>query len=239
MFLRCAPLVRIGVRANVTRKFRTPIAWGTAVRGNSKGTSNAPPNLYGQDGRQFQENLRPSATSSAGGTSQGQRYQGPGGNYPPGGGTYKNKNQLGGGTYQGVGNLSTQSAGLDLGPIKPRPRLSTAVLEDLRTAAEKSHVKVLPRAGQPNYYQWHYINALLNHYAAGWEGHITAQWSESGSAYIKYKLTLNCEDGSFSQECVAGTKLDNKQADPYMVAEQNAFKRCAARFGCGLRDEWF
>ena len=237
MFLCCAPLVRIGVRANVTRKFRTPVAWGTAVRGNSTGTSNAPPNLYGQDGRHFQDNLRPSATSSAVGTSQGQRYQGGGGNYQSGGGNY----QSAGGTYQsGGGNLSTQSAGLDLGPIKPRPRPSTAVLEDLRTAAEKSHVKVLPRAGQVNYYQWHYINALLNHYAAGWEGQITAQWSELGTAYIKYKLTLNCEDGSFSQECVAGVKFDTRStADPYMVAEQNAFKRCAARFGCGLRDESF
>ena len=233
MFLRRAPLARLGVRTGMARRARVPMVWGTVARSNSN--SGSP---WQSESSQYNPNLArggdvyaPPAASS----SQGQGYA-RGGPSSGGGGSYSS---YGSGKYSAPAPAQPVPV-MDLGPILPRPRHSSKVLEDLRTAAELEHGKTLPRQGQPFYYTWQYINALLNHYAAGWEGEITQQWSDGGTAYVKYKLTLNCEDGKFSQESIGGTKLTDgrgSNADPYMTAEQKAFKRCAGRFGCGLREE--
>ena len=84
------------------------------------------------------------------------------------------------------------------------------------------------------YLDWHTANMILDYVAPNWE--ISMDYGQIGDrGIVKAKITLHCEDGSFSRESIGSDNTEDEYFGGFMPdAESQAMRRTAARFGLGL-----
>jgi hypothetical protein len=129
-------------------------------------------------------------------------------------------------------------------PKLPAERLKyqksiTEILSDLSRPVPKRLLRhrVLTKEGGKvlTYIPWHEATRLLDFYAPGWEGHVVEVKQIANYVVVVYQITIHAAEGIFARQATGQESLEGKTfTDAICAAEQQAFKRAAARFGLGL-----
>ena len=115
------------------------------------------------------------------------------------------------------------------------PRPLAAIIADLSQEFPKAEATRRQGGQLIRFIPWQIANKLLDRYAPGWSGKITATWNSQARIFLVYEITIPTADG-FVTRSATGTELLNcgSYGDPSSNAESMAFRRAAARFGLGL-----
>ena len=110
------------------------------------------------------------------------------------------------------------------------------ILSDLsRPIPEKFLAKRVQGGKTLTYIPWNHVTRLLDYYAPGWTGRIKQVQQIGELVVVTYSLSIHAQEGIFTREATGQESLNNRSfADAVCTAEQQAFKRAAARFGLGL-----
>lgn len=84
-----------------------------------------------------------------------------------------------------------------------------------------------------SYLEWFTVNRLLDERAPGWCGEVRSVTTAGETVIVAYRISVPTEQGWLHREAVGSDQLGSG-FDPVASAEQQAFKRAAARFGLGL-----
>lgn len=82
------------------------------------------------------------------------------------------------------------------------------------------------------YLEWFQINRILDIHCPGWSGEAVVSVA-GDTVIVVYTLRIPTAEGIVSRSAVGSDKLGSG-FDPVASAEQQSFKRAAARFGIGL-----
>jgi len=85
-----------------------------------------------------------------------------------------------------------------------------------------------------SYLPWYHAARLLDFYAPGWEGSVKEIQKVDDLVVVTYAITLHTQEGSFTREATGQEFVEKSFTDAVCAAEQQAFKRAAARFGLAL-----
>lgn len=83
-----------------------------------------------------------------------------------------------------------------------------------------------------DYLEWFTVNRILDTHCPGWSGDATVTVA-GDTVIVTYTIRIPTADGVVSRSATGSDKLGSG-FDPVASAEQQAFKRAAARFGIGL-----
>jgi hypothetical protein len=122
------------------------------------------------------------------------------------------------------------SHGVNLGK-----RLFIDTIADLHKPLPDEYISSKSLKGEKILYlDWHTANMILDYVAPNWE--ISMDYGQIGDrGIVKAKITLHCEDGSFSRESIGSDNTEDEYFGGFMPdAESQAMRRAAARFGLGL-----
>lgn len=105
--------------------------------------------------------------------------------------------------------------------------------EELNKPTDPNLIRRRQQGGtELDYLEWFSVNRLLNWHCPGWSGE--ASVTVAGEyVIVVYTISIPTEEGIVSRAAVGSEKLGSG-FDPVASAEQQAFKRAAARFGIGL-----
>jgi len=82
------------------------------------------------------------------------------------------------------------------------------------------------------YLEWFVVNRILDTHCPGWSGEAVVT-TAGDTVIVTYTLRIPTAEGVVSRSATGSEKLGSG-FDPVASAEQQAFKRAAARFGIGL-----
>jgi len=83
-----------------------------------------------------------------------------------------------------------------------------------------------------DYLEWFTVNRILDTHCPGWSGEAVVT-TAGDTIIVTYTLRIPTAEGVVSRSATGSEKLGSG-FDPVASAEQQAFKRAAARFGIGL-----
>ena len=83
-----------------------------------------------------------------------------------------------------------------------------------------------------DYLEWFTVNRLLDAHCPGWSGEAVVT-TAGDTVIVTYTIRIPTSEGIVSRSATGSEKLGSG-FDPVASAEQQAFKRAAARFGIGL-----
>jgi len=83
-----------------------------------------------------------------------------------------------------------------------------------------------------DYLEWFTVNRILDTHCPGWSGDAVVTVA-GDTVIVTYTIRIPTEQGMVSRSATGSDKLGSG-FDPVASAEQQAFKRAAARFGIGL-----
>jgi len=83
-----------------------------------------------------------------------------------------------------------------------------------------------------DYLEWFTVNRILDTYCPGWSGEAVVT-TVGDTVIVTYTIRIPTAEGVVSRSATGSEKLGSG-FDPVASAEQQAFKRAAARFGIGL-----
>ncbi|GAB4211797.1 MAG: hypothetical protein OHK0012_04900 [Synechococcales cyanobacterium] len=83
-----------------------------------------------------------------------------------------------------------------------------------------------------DYLEWFTVNRILDLHCPGWSGEAVVSVA-GDTVIVTYTIKIPTTEGVVSRSAVGSEKLGSG-FDPVASAEQQAFKRAAARFGVGL-----
>lgn len=83
-----------------------------------------------------------------------------------------------------------------------------------------------------DYLEWFTVNRILDTHCPGWSGEAVVT-TTGDTVIVTYTIRIPTADGVVSRSATGSDKLGSG-FDPVASAEQQAFKRAAARFGIGL-----
>jgi Uncharacterized protein conserved in bacteria len=108
------------------------------------------------------------------------------------------------------------------------------ILEALAAPIPPHLIRQRKRGGaELNYLEWFAVHRLLDERAPGWCGEVRAVTTAGDTVIVCYRISVPAEQGWLHREAVGSDTLGSG-FDPVASAEQQAFKRAAARFGLGL-----
>ena len=83
-----------------------------------------------------------------------------------------------------------------------------------------------------DYLEWFAVNRILDAHCPGWSGEAVVT-TVGDTVIVTYTIRIPTAEGVVSRSATGSEKLGSG-FDPVASAEQQAFKRAAARFGIGL-----
>ena len=83
-----------------------------------------------------------------------------------------------------------------------------------------------------DYLEWFAVNRILDTHCPGWSGEAVVT-TVGDTVIVTYTIRIPTAEGVVSRSATGSEKLGSG-FDPVASAEQQAFKRAAARFGIGL-----
>ncbi|MGY4633120.1 Rad52/Rad22 family DNA repair protein [Thermostichus sp. OS-CIW-29] len=83
-----------------------------------------------------------------------------------------------------------------------------------------------------DYLEWFTVNRILDTHCPGWSGEAVVT-TVGDTVIVTYTIRIPTDEGVVSRSATGSEKLGSG-FDPVASAEQQAFKRAAARFGIGL-----
>ena len=83
-----------------------------------------------------------------------------------------------------------------------------------------------------DYLEWFAVNRILDAHCPGWSGEAVVA-TAGDTVIVTYTIRIPTAEGVVSRSATGSEKLGSG-FDPVASAEQQAFKRAAARFGIGL-----
>jgi len=83
-----------------------------------------------------------------------------------------------------------------------------------------------------DYLEWFTVNRILDTHCPGWSGEAVVT-TAGDTVIVTYTIRIPTAEGVVSRSATGSEKLGSG-FDPVASAEQQAFKRAAARFGIGL-----
>jgi len=83
-----------------------------------------------------------------------------------------------------------------------------------------------------DYLEWFAVNRILDAHCPGWSGEAVVT-TVGDTVIVTYTIRIPTSEGIVSRSATGSEKLGSG-FDPVASAEQQAFKRAAARFGIGL-----
>ena len=83
-----------------------------------------------------------------------------------------------------------------------------------------------------DYLEWFTVNRILDTHCPGWSGEAVVT-TAGDTVIVTYTVRIPTAEGVVSRSATGSEKLGSG-FDPVASAEQQAFKRAAARFGIGL-----
>ena len=83
-----------------------------------------------------------------------------------------------------------------------------------------------------DYLEWFTVNRILDTHCPGWSGEAVVT-TVGDTVIVTYTIRIPTAEGVVSRSATGSEKLGSG-FDPVASAEQQAFKRAAARFGIGL-----
>ena len=112
--------------------------------------------------------------------------------------------------------------------------MNFAQLRDtLNQATDPSLIRHRRQAGtELGYLEWFTVNRILDTHCPGWSGDAVVTVA-GDTVIVTYTIRIPTADGVVSRSATGSDKLGSG-FDPVASAEQQAFKRAAARFGIGL-----
>jgi len=112
--------------------------------------------------------------------------------------------------------------------------MNFAQLRDtLNQATDPSLIRHRRQAGtELGYLEWFAVNRLLDVHCPGWSGEAVVTVA-GDTVIVTYTIRIPTDEGIVSRSATGSDKLGSG-FDPVASAEQQAFKRAAARFGIGL-----
>lgn len=82
--------------------------------------------------------------------------------------------------------------------------------------------------------EWHTAQRVLDKYAPGWEWKVTSISEVADRIIVCGELSIPTSDAGVVHRQATGTEFAGGSVDPVTLAEAQAFKRAAVRFGLGL-----
>jgi len=117
---------------------------------------------------------------------------------------------------------------------RPKYRPLAQILSDLSRPVPERFLAKRIQGKTLTYIPWYHATRLLDQYAPGWEGFVKDIRQVGNLVVVTYAITIHAAEGSFTREATGQETLDKSFTDAVCNAEQQAFKRAAARFGLGL-----
>lgn len=119
----------------------------------------------------------------------------------------------------------------------PASRTLAEIIADLSKPLPDRFLKTKTKGGtQLTFITWRTAQRLLDYYAPGWSGSVTHIALSADRVAVSYAISIPTADGGIVTRSATGTEDedDSGWGDPVTNAEQQAFKRAAARFGLAL-----
>jgi hypothetical protein len=105
--------------------------------------------------------------------------------------------------------------------------------DTLNQPTDPSLIRHRRQAGMAlGYLEWVTVNRILDTHCPGWSGEAVVT-TTGDTVIVTYTIRIPTADGIVSRSATGSDKLGSG-FDPVASAEQQAFKRAAARFGIGL-----
>jgi hypothetical protein len=144
--------------------------------------------------------------------------------------------------YDGTAASSANRAGNGASAPGPALRTLAEIQADLSRELPARLIQTKPKNTkgggkvQLSFINWRTAQRMLDHYAPGWQGYVTNIALSADRTAVSYQLGIPTSDFGMVWRTATGTddEDDGGYGDPVTNAEQQAFKRAAARFGLGL-----
>jgi hypothetical protein len=108
------------------------------------------------------------------------------------------------------------------------------LIDTLNQPTDPSHIRTRRQGGaELSYLEWHTVNRILDAECPEWSGKVESVVISGDTVIVSYAISIPTSDGIITRAAVGSDKLGSG-FDPVASAEQQAFKRAAARFGIGL-----
>jgi len=105
--------------------------------------------------------------------------------------------------------------------------------DTLNQATDPSLIRHRRQGGAEfDYLEWFTVNRILDTHCPGWSGDAVVTVA-GDTVIVTYTIRIPTDEGVVSRSATGSDKLGSG-FDPVASAEQQAFKRAAARFGIGL-----
>ena len=113
--------------------------------------------------------------------------------------------------------------------------MQAAELRDkLNTPTDPNLIRTRRQGGSEiSFLEWFEVNRILDQQCPGWSGTVREVYTAGDTVIVSYSISVPTAEGIVTRGAVGSEKLGSG-FDPVASAEQQAFKRAAARFGIGL-----